>query len=155
MGLKPKDDLARWMTAVEAAGPDVHFDPFSKIDSYALMRAADVVFTYGSTSGVESGFIGRPVVVMGPSAYDTLGCARRITSADQIKNSIENPPAPNSRAAIPYGLMMQRRGFRFAHMRSLGKGEAALGDVQLTEANELVRKISDAQKQRQRRKLTR
>jgi hypothetical protein len=40
-------------------------------------------------------------------------------------------------------------------MRSLGKGEAALGDVQLTEANELVRKISDAQKQRQRRKLTR
>jgi hypothetical protein len=155
MGLKPKDDLARWMTAVEAAGPDVHFDPFSKIDSYALMRAADVVFTYGSTSGVESGFIGRPVVVMGPSAYDTLGCAKRITSADQIKHSIENPPAPNSQAAIPYGLMMQRRGFRFAHVRTLDSGEAALGDVQLTEANELVRKISDSQKQRQRRKLTR
>jgi hypothetical protein len=155
MGLKPKDDLDRWMAAVAAAGPDVHFDPFSKIDSYALMRAADVVFTYGSTSGVESGFIGRPVVVMGPSAYDTLGCASRITSADQIKGSIENPPNPNPGAAIPYGLMMQRRGFRFAHMRTLDSGEAVLGEVELAEANELVRKISDAQKLRQRRRLTR
>jgi hypothetical protein len=154
MGLKPKDDLARWMAAVDAAGPDVHFDPFSKIDSYALMRAADVVFTYGSTSGVESGFIGRPVVVMGPSAYDTLGCALRITSSDEIKGAVENPPIPNPTAAIPYGLMMQHRGFRFAHIMKLSSGEAALGGIQLSEANEFVRKISDFQKQRRLRILT-
>lgn len=154
MGLKPKDDLVRWMAAVEAAGPDAHFDPFSKIDSYALMRAADVVFTYGSTSGVESGFMGRPVVVMGPSAYDTLGCARRITSGDEIKGAIENPPSPNPTAALPYGLMMQRRGFRFTHMAKLSSGDAALGDIRLSEANEIVRKLSDFQKQRQLRRLT-
>lgn len=155
MGLKPQDDLERWMAAVEAARPDVHFDPFSKIDSYALMLAADVVFTYGSTAGVESGFIGRPVVVMGPSAYDRLGCAQRITRAEQIADALENPPTPNPRAAIPYGLIMQRRGFRFAHLRTLESGDAALGEVHLTEANELARKISDAQKKRQLRKLTR
>jgi hypothetical protein len=144
MRLKPAADLKDWMAAVAAVAPDVHFDPNSPVDSYALMERADIVFTYGSTSGVEAGFFGRPVVVMGPSAYDQLGCARRITSADELADCLDHPPQPNSTAAIPYGLMMQRRGFTYAHVTRVGVDDLELGGVAIPEANENTRKASDA-----------
>jgi hypothetical protein len=119
------------------------------------MRRADIVFTYGSTSGVEAGFIGRPVVVMGPSAYDTLGCARRISEPQEIAEALENPPTPNPTAAIPYGLMMQRRGFTFRHLTTQADGNPGISGVTLTEANELTRKVSDYLRSRQRTRLSR
>ena len=153
MGLKPTDDRDRWIAAVEAVAPDAHFDPFSKVDSYELMRRADVVFTYGSTSGVEAAFIGQPVVVMGPSAYDALGCARRITTTAEIAGALEDPPESNSKAALPYGLMMQRRGFNFSHLTKSAQGIPSLKAVELAEANEWTRKVSDHLKSRQLRRL--
>lgn len=153
MRLKPADDLADWMAAVEAAAPDLHIDPSSPVDSYALMQQADVVFTYGSTAGVESAFLGRPVAVMGPSAYDLLGCATRVTSADQIRPLIDNPPTPHPEAAIPYGLMMERRGFTFAHVQGRGE-EASLAGIRLAEASELTLKVSDAMQSRRISRLT-
>lgn len=152
MRLKPQEDLFDWMQAVDAADPHVHFDPSSPVDSYALMAHADVVFTYGSTAGVEAAFIGRPVVVMGPSAYDTLGCATRITSAAEIPALIDQPPVPKPEAAIPYGLMMQRRGFNFAHIEGRGE-EASLGGLPLMEASDMALKISDYLHRRQTRRL--
>jgi len=149
MGLKPEDDLDHWLAAVNRASPDLHFDPFSKVDSYELMRRADVVFTYGSTSGVEAGFIGRPVAVMGPSAYDTLGCAGRVRSRGDIQKALDDPPVPHSQGALPYGLMMQRRGFSFEHLHVELPGEPILEGVELAEANELTRKMSDALRRRQ------
>ena len=149
MGLKPTDDLERWNAAVGEAAPDAHYDPFSKVDSYELMRRADIVFTYGSTSGVEAGFMGRPVVVMGPSAYDELGCAHRISSSQEIVSALDQPPETKSTAALPYGLMMQRRGFNFSYLTKSADGLPAFEDVELAEANELTRKVSDFLKGRQ------
>ena len=143
MRLKPAADLAEWMAAVSAAGPDVHFDPSSPIDSYELMRAADIVFTYGSTAGVESAFIGKPVVVMGPSAYDLLGCAVRIRSAEEIDDCLDAPPAANPAGAILYGLMMQRRGFNYHRLSRRPDGHPAVAGVPLTEASVNAQKVSD------------
>lgn len=154
MGLKPTDDLMRWNAAVTDIAPDAHYDPFSKVDSYALMRRADIVFTYGSTSGVEAGFLGRPVVVMGPSAYGELGCARQISSSEEIVSALEQPPEPNASAALPYGLMMQRRGFNFSHLTKSAQGLPAFEGVELAEANELTRKVSDALRRRRTTRLT-
>jgi len=153
MRLKPADDLAEWAAAVDAAGAAVHFDPSSPIDSYELMRASDIVFTYGSTSGVEAAVLGRPVVVMGPSAYDLLGCATKISDADQIPGLLDHPPTPNPVAGLPYGLMMERRGFNFAHIVGRGEG-ASLAGVPLAEASELTLKVSDFLHRRQVRRLT-
>ena len=154
MRLKPADDLADWMAAVESAAPAVHFDPSSAVDSYALMERADVVFTYGSTSGVEAAFLGKPVVVMGPSAYDLLGCAVKINQASEIEAWLDSPPTPNPRAAIPYGLMMERRGFTFAHVQGRGE-DASLAGVPLAEASEMTLKASDALNRRRLARLLR
>ena len=144
MRLKPPQDLADWLAAVEAISPDLHFGPESPVDSYALMDRADVVFTYGSTSGVEAGYFGRPVAVMGPSAYDQLGCARRITNAAGIAEAIKSPPEPNSTAAIAYGLMMQRRGFTYQYQQHAGNDALELQGAVIAEASTTAQKASDA-----------
>jgi hypothetical protein len=154
MRLKPPADLEDWNTAVAVAAPDLHIDPSSPADSYELMRRADIVFTYGSTSGVESAFIGKPVAVMGPSAYDLLGCATHVRSPEEIADVLESPPSPNPAGALPYGLMMERRGFNYAHLHRPPGEEPALGDISLEESSENARKISEFLRSAQTRWLT-
>lgn len=154
MRMKPADDLRVWRAAVAAAGPDVHFDADSPVDSYALMRASDLVFTYGSTSGVEAAYLGKPVVVMGPSAYDILGCAVRIRSHEQIAPLLEAPPAPNVEAALPYGLMMQRRGFVYDFIAGSARSAATIAGVPMADASANARKASHLLKAARYRWLT-
>ena len=74
---------------------------------------------------------------------------------DEIEQCLAQPPSPNSSAAIAYGLMMQRRGFEFAHLHKAPGEEPSLAGIELAEANELTRKLSDALKRRQLERLTR
>lgn len=148
MRLKPQDDLVQWRAAVAAAQPTAHFDAADPLDSYKLMHTADVVFTYGSTSGVEAAFIGRPVMVMGPSAYDLLGCVTRARSAEEVRAGIQQPVALPSERALPYGLMMQRRGFNFEHVTQSEQGTYVLSGSPLADASSAARKLGDARKQR-------
>lgn len=143
MRIKPADDLARWTEMVESAGVDLHIDPQSPVDSYALMRAADVVFTYGSTSGVEAAFLGRPVVIMGPSAYDRLGFGIKISTESEIAPVLDSPPEPNPNAALPYGLMMQRRGFNYERLSWSPSREIVIDGETVSEASSVSRKLSD------------
>ena len=81
---------------------------------------------------------------MGPSAYDLLGCARRITSADEIAACLDEPPTPHPEKAIPYGLMMQRRGFNYARLRRhRDDGRPELAGVAFGEASPNAQKVSD------------
>ncbi|MFM8154852.1 MAG: hypothetical protein ACKOAF_02070 [Actinomycetes bacterium] len=140
--LKPKQDLLDWLDAVAAAAPDVHLDPYSPVDSYTLMRQADVVITYGSTTGVEAGFHGRPVIVMGPSAYDELGCATRVRTEQELLEALSGTLVSSKQGAIPYGLMMRRRGFVYRFVSRLPDGSRTLAGVPLVEAKPMVRHIS-------------
>ncbi|MDA9334086.1 hypothetical protein N9R12_01080 [Actinomycetota bacterium] len=112
---KPKNDVKEWMAAVESAAPDLHLDPHSAVDSYELMRSADLVITYGSTSGVEAAFARKPVVVLGPSAYNSLGCAIQPIDESQLRRAIKNPEPGLWNGAVSYGLLMKRRGFIREH----------------------------------------
>lgn len=154
MRLKPEDDLKRWVQAVEDIEPNLHFGPESTIDSYALMKRADVVFTYGSTTGVEAAYQGRSVVVMGPSAYDALGCARKISEPKEILQAIDYPPTPNPKAATAFGLMMQRRGFTYRYGYKDADNTPVIAGVRLDEANEPTRKLSSILAFRQVKRLT-
>lgn len=141
---KPKDDVAQWHKAVEAAGPFMHLDEHSDVDSYALMRQSDVVVTFGSTTGIEAAYAGRPVLVLGPSAYDELGCATRPRNIDELNDLIVNPPAVNPKKALPYGLMMKRRGFAFRHVQREMDGGYSLSGVPIHDPVPLVRHLSHA-----------
>jgi hypothetical protein len=152
--MKPKRDVADWLDAVAQAKPDIHIDQFSPIDSYTLMKQVDVVVTYGSTTGVEAAYAQRPVIVLGPSAYDELGCATRVTSAQELKSALENRIVGDRAGAISYGLMMKRRGFSFEFVE-LNQGISQLCGIDFDEPRAIVRQISHALERIQRKVLTR
>jgi len=153
--MKPKQDLDDWLKAVDASNPDLHLDPYSPIDSYELMRQADIVVTYGSTSGVEAAYAGKPVIVMGPSAYDDLGCAIRVCTAQELGSALDIRTAGSWSGAISYGLMMKRRGFSYSFVTRDESGLPGLAGVPFRDANSLVLHFSNALDRLQRWKLTR
>jgi len=120
--LKPKRDLEDWNAAVAAAAPDLHLDPYSPIDSYELMRRADVVVTYGSTTGIESAYAGKPTIVMGPSAYDVLECASVVSTKEDLVRALVEAHTPDPKGPLSWGLMMMRRGFILRRVRGLQDG---------------------------------
>jgi hypothetical protein len=140
--MKPPQDLADWERVVSAVDPDVHVDPYSPIDSYELMRQADVVVTYGSTSGVEAAYAHKPVIVMGPSAYDKLGCATRVETAQEIAAALDHQTSGSWEGAVSYGLMMKRRGFNYRFVTRDPRGIRMLAGVPMDESNALVLKLS-------------
>jgi hypothetical protein len=151
---KPKRDVEDWHAAVIAAAPDIHFDEFSEVDSYTLMAQADVVVTYGSTTGVEAAYAERPVVVMGPSAYDELGCATRVVNEEELHQALSEPRVGNRSGALSYGLMMRRRGFTNRFVRRIN-GVQVLGGVEIRDAHPIVLKLSDRMAVRQKNSLRR
>jgi len=152
---KPARDVQDWHGAVAAAQPDLHLDEYSDVDSYTLMRQADVVVTYGSTTGVEAGFAERPVIVMGPSAYDELGCAVRVRTVEELGQALEIRHAGSRAEALPYGLMMKRRGFAYSYLTKRPDGTRELAGVPIVEPRELVRHISHAINRTAKRRLVR
>jgi len=148
---KPKLDVESWHETVKKVNPDLHLDEFSDVDSYALMRQADIVVTYGSTTGIEAAFANKPVIVMGPSAYDELGAAKRVTNAGQLHEALIAPQSGDPRGALAFGLMMTRRGFNY---ENIVKGpEYALNDVTLRDSNQLALNISNYTARLVRRRL--
>ena len=154
MRLKPTLDHVDWRAAVESAKPAVHFEADAPVDSYGLMRAADIVFTYGSTAGVEAAYLGRPAVVMGPSAYDLLGCAHYAQSKEEIEEILHNPQSLPMVNALPYGLLMQRRGFNFEYLDRSPAGSFSINGATIQDANSWSRKIGDLSKRRKVSRLT-
>lgn len=153
--MKPRQDLLDWLEAVEAAQPDVHLDPYSPIDSYELMRQADIVVTYGSTSGVEAAYAKQPVIVMGPSAYDELGCATRVLTAEEIGAALEARSPGNWPGAVSYGLMMKRRGFSYEYVTRDDRGVRSLAGIPFDESSPRVLHLSHILDRLQRWNLTR
>jgi len=152
--VKPKHDVQQWLAVVDSASPDLHLNPHSDVDSYELMRAADLVITYGSTSGVEAAFAKRPVVVMGPSAYNSLGCATQVSSESELRAAIHAPTPGNWSGAVSYGLMMKRRGFKYSHITAGNEGEFSIGLTQVKDSPQIVKDLSSLISRWKRHRLT-
>jgi len=155
MRMKPQQDLREWMDAVERAAPDVHLDPYSTVDSYALMEQADLVVTYGSTTGVEAAYAGRPVIVMGPSAYDELGCARFVGTPEDLAAALVDTEVGSWSAAVSYGLMMRRRGMMHEIITRDPEGGFSLGEHRFDDAPILMQHAGHAFKRFQKWRLSR
>lgn len=151
--MKPKEDVSEWLAAIEEIAPDIHLDPFADIDSYTLMRQADVIVTYGSTTGVEAAFAKKPVIVMGPSAYDKLGAAKGVSTRDELASALSNPQPGSLIGAVSFGLMMQRRGFTYTYVSRTPSDGLVINGVDLEDSTVTVRNLSHAVAKIRRRKL--
>ena len=115
---------------------------------------ADVVVTYGSTTGIEAAFMGRSVVVLGPSAYDNLGCAVRPADVDRLREVIQSPQEGDQSGAIAFGLMMQRRGFNLTRLTRNDSESFAIGGKTISQPHSLARKLSDWRARRLRTRIS-
>ena len=139
--MKPRLDVEEWHKSVESADPDIHLDEWSDVDSYTLMGQADVIVTFGSTTGVEAAYAKKPVIVMGPSAYDELGCATRVRNREELQLALERRQSGDWSGAVAYGLMMNRRGFLFSQVQN-GQDARRLSGVELEDSNSVVLRVS-------------
>ena len=141
--MKPRQDVREWYECLELVRPDVHVDEYSPIDSHTLMRQADIVVTYGSTTGVEAAYAGKPVIVLGPSAYDELGCAVFAGTEEELSAALDSAEPGSKAGALAYGLMMRRRGFVLRNVRREGS-KYLLNDQEIGESNIVARHASHA-----------
>lgn len=144
---KPERDVIDWIAAVNKASPDLHLDPHSEVDSYTLMRQADLVITYGSTTGIEAAFAGKPVIVMGPSAYNSLGAAVQVFNENDLRAAIATPQAGSREGSISFGLLMKRRGFNFQCVRKISETQFELADARVSQSSAIVQKMSHLHKE--------
>ena len=150
---KPERDVREWLASVNKANPDLHLDPHSEVDSYTLMRQADLVITYGSTTGIEAAFAGKPVIVMGPSAYNSLGAAVQVFNENDLRAAIETPQTGSLEGSISFGLLMKKRGFNFQSIRKISETEFAIGSERVAQNSGIVQKLSHLHKEFKLRKM--
>lgn len=69
--------------------PRVHVIPGdSEVSTYALVDAADVVVSFGTSVGVEAAYTGKPVVLLGASFYKGLGFCHEPKTIEEMESQI-------------------------------------------------------------------
>jgi hypothetical protein len=93
--------------------------PDSPVSTYDLMRACNTVLTFGSTTGIEAVFWGRPSVLVGISFYRNLGGNYLAASHEDVLRLIQTPLEPKSReAALIYGYYYATFGIPYKYYRA-------------------------------------
>ena len=95
--------------------------PESSISTYAMMKHCDRVITFGSTTGIEAVYWGKPSILAGISLYRNLGSTYNPeTHEDLLTLTIAERLPPKERVgALMYGYYEQTRGERFKYFEGL------------------------------------
>jgi hypothetical protein len=98
----------------------------SEISTYALIRAADKVVTFGSTVGIEAAFWGKPSILAGISYYRNLGSVYTPVSHQELIEMLLSDLQPkNKEGALKYGYYQNTFGINYKHYvpENLKKGK--------------------------------
>jgi hypothetical protein len=84
------------------------------IDSYALMEAAELIITFGSTMGIEALYWKKPSILLGRAFYEDLEGIITPTSHEETVEYIKNIKSVSSGiSAIKYGYWCLTYGTKF------------------------------------------
>ena len=113
------------LAALQARFPRLTVIPAdSKVSTYALLDAVDIVLSYGSTIGIEACHAGKPSVLMGHGMYEDLGVATRPRSHAELvalldaaaSGRMPPPPVDPLPGILKFGHYQNVRGQAFAHL---------------------------------------
>lgn len=126
-----QSELDKWYALESKILTVVHHD--SPIDTYALLRNADTVLTFGSTVGIEAVFWNKPSVLVGLSAYRNLGGTYNPSSHEELIKLLLNNKLPlkDKFPAIMYGYHMNTYGIPFKYYKAEGVGSGKFKGVDL------------------------
>ncbi len=97
--------------------------PHEKIDTYALIDSCDKVITFGSTSGIEATYWGKPSILIGKSFYYLLpDTVYKPKSYPEIFNLVaQEDLVPLSQdACLPYGYYYSKVGIESSDFKYNG-----------------------------------
>ena len=109
-------DLAKlhapFFTAIPAADP---------VSTYALLREADTVLTFGSTVGIEAVYWGTPAVLAGKSRYRDFGVTYNPQTHEEVIDLLRRPLQPHPiEPALVYAYYWATYGIPFRYFESEG-----------------------------------
>lgn len=117
MAKKDKESAERFLTLRRFPNITV-LAPESGYDTYALAMAGDVVLTFYSLVGVESAWLGKKVICLGPTPYQDFGCVYLPRTHDELIDALTHPEVAENK--FP-DMEMRKRGaqeFAFARLFS-------------------------------------
>jgi hypothetical protein len=95
--------------------------PDDPVSTYALIKHADKVLTFGSTVGIEAVFWGTPSILAGRSYYQALGGTYNPTSHEELITLLKADLPPKDRtAALVYGYYLGTFGIPFKYFQASG-----------------------------------
>ena len=87
--------------------------PESKVSSYDLMEACEKIITFGSSTGLEACYWGKPSILIGHSGYELCGAVYHIKKLEEIIPSIDGDLSPKPRmAAIKFAYFLLDRKYK-------------------------------------------
>lgn len=106
--------------------------PQSDVDSYALMTKANLVVSFGSTTGIEAAYWGSASLLLGPSPYGGLGSTYEPKDLKEIESILMNDPKPlPTFGAEMYGAYLRISGLEFQYASEYSLGNAEFKGVNL------------------------
>lgn len=80
----------------------------SKISTYSLLEACDIVITFGSTVGVEATYWGKPSILLGNSKYVNIDATYNPSSEREFLDLIlnDNLKSKDNQNALKYGYFL-------------------------------------------------
>jgi hypothetical protein len=95
--------------------------PESSVSTYAMMKHCDRVISFGSTTGIEATYWGKPSILAGKSLYRNLGATYNPQTHEDLMALIvaERLPPKEKVGALMYGYYEQTRGERFKYFEGL------------------------------------
>lgn len=118
----------RSLHKLEKRFPDVTFiSANSQVSSYELMSSSDLIFTFGSTIGIEACYRNQPVFLLGRAVYEDAQCVFTPKSHDDLIEKIiaisKDGQLPkhqtNDQDWVKHGFFYQFHGESFRFLRHL------------------------------------
>lgn len=113
------------------------------VDTYALIKASDIVVVFGSTVGVEAAFAKKNVVLLGQAAYMNLNCVTIPKNHDDLITILTDPnyvfPKINHKDTLKYGYWNEKFGLTYNNYvpSSLNDGKYHGKKIKLTTLQKL------------------
>lgn len=97
------------------------YKPQDKINSYKLIRESDLIVVWNSTIGLESSYMGKPVISLNASEWDLSVTNFRVRNSDDLNRLIEKMPKVDTEAALKFiaGRISLDKPLYYNHFRNL------------------------------------
>lgn len=90
----------------------------SDISTYELMNSSEKIITFGSTTGIEAAYWGKPSILMGRAIYEDLGSCYKPKNIEEAIGLIPKKIEPlEIEGAVKYGYWEETKGFPFKYYK--------------------------------------